>query len=125
MIMDLHLEYLKPNGKMLIMIPNMKGYIGFYKYLVDYNNLKMHNLKCMNLKVFKEFAKRNQLKMNVLTYFGDFPHNVHQKSNLFQKIIVKGHRFVFKNRANRLVNRYPSSCFSSNIVAIFEKNNSI
>lgn len=122
-ILDLHLQYLKPNGRMLIMIPNMKGYIRFYKYVVDYNNLKMHNLKSMNFEVFKRFAKRNQLKIETLTYFGDFPHTVHQKSNWFQKLIIKCHRFIFKNRANHFVKKYPSPYFSSSMVAIFEKNN--
>ncbi len=120
-ILDLHLQYLKPNGKLLIMIPNMRGYIHFYKYLVDYRNLKIHNLKSMNLKVFKAFAKRNSLEVEKLTYFGDFPHTVHQKQNPIQNIISKSHRLLFKKGINQFVNRYPSANFSSSIISIFQK----
>ncbi|WP_418513625.1 methyltransferase domain-containing protein [Corallibacter sp.] len=120
-ILDLHVDYLAPKGRMLIMIPNMRGYIRFYKYLVDYQNLKIHNLKCMKLKVFKDFAQRHDLKVIHLGYFGGFPLGVHQKSNLFQKLIYKGHRLVFKYVANRLLLKKPSRFFSSSIITILEK----
>lgn len=120
-ILDQHVNYLKDDGKLLIMIPNMRGYIKFYKTLVDAENLKIHNLKSMSLKVFRAFAERHNLKINTLTYFGDFPHAVHQKQNLFQKLIFKMHRLFFKRIANGWVNKYPSKHFSSSIIAIFEK----
>src|SRR5690606_13904024 len=120
-ILDLHVDYLKTGGKLYVMIPNMKGYIWLYKYLVDYQNLKVHNLKSMRLKVFKDFAKRHNLKTIELTYFGDFPHGVHQKSNFLQRLILKSNRFLFKKLLNKFINKYPSPYFSSGIVAIFEK----
>lgn len=120
-ILDRHLNYLKKGGKLYVMIPNMKGYIRFYKFLVDYKNLKIHNLESMDLGVFQNFAKRNNLKTIHLSYFGNFPHKIHQKSNFVQKIIFKTHRLVFKNFLNKVVNKYPSKYFSAGIVAIFEK----
>ena len=120
-ILDLHIDYVKKGGRLYIMIPNMKGYIRFYKYLVDYQNLKIHNLKSMSLKVFENFALRNNLKIIHLSYFGDFPHKIHQATNVFQKIIFKTHRLIFKNFLNKFINKYPSKYFSGGIVAIFEK----
>lgn len=120
-ILDLHINYLKKGGKLYVMLPNMKGYIKLYKYLVDYQNLKIHNLKSMHLKVFKDFAQRNDLKIIHLSYFGNFPHTVHQDLNFFQKIVLKTHRLAFKKFLNKIINKYPSKYFSGGIVAIFEK----
>jgi len=120
-IMDMHVTYLSDKGKMLIMIPNMRGYIKFYKYLVDWNNLKTHNLKCMSLNVFKEFSVRNNLKVKYLDYYGGFPLGVHQKLNVFQKLIYKLHRVFFKKIANPYLMEKSSRFFSSSIIAVFEK----
>lgn len=120
-IMDKHLDYLNDNGKILIMIPNMRGYIRFYKWLVDYGNLKIHNLRSMKLKVFKDFAERNNLKVKFLGYYGGFPINVHQKLNSFQKLIFRGHYFMFKRFFNSYLMKNPSRFFSSSIIAVFEK----
>lgn len=100
----------------------MKGYIKFYKYFMDYGNLKLHNSDCMSLKVFKNFAARHQLRIKHLTYFGGFPYNVHQKLNMFQKLIYISHRILFKKILNNLVKKFPSLYFSSSIIAIFEKD---
>lgn len=121
-IMDKHVQYLSDEGRMLIMIPNMKGYIKFYKYLVDWNNLKVHNLKCMNLKVFRDFAERHNLKIKHLGYFGGFPVGVHQKLNVVQKLVYNAHRLVVKKFGNAYLKKHPSRLFSSSIVAVFEKS---
>lgn len=120
-ILDLHVSYLKYGGKMFVTIPNMRGYIKIYKYLVDYKNLKIHNLTCMRLGVFEKFADRHQLKIIKLTYFGGFPYNVHQPLNLIQKVIFKLHWLLFKKYLNKYVTKHPSKYFSSSIIAIFEK----
>lgn len=121
-ILDLHIRYLKSGGKLLIMIPNMRGYIRIYKYMVDHPNLKVHNLKSMSLEVFKGFSLRHSLSVKHLGYFGTFPFNVHQKLNFIQNIIYKSHRILFKKVLNTFVERHPSSFYSSTIIAIFEKS---
>jgi cyclopropane fatty-acyl-phospholipid synthase-like methyltransferase len=120
-ILDQHITYMHDTSKLLIMIPNMRGYIRIYKYFLDYNNMKIHNLKSMHLDVFKSFAERNNLSITYLDYFGNFPLSVHQKLNIFQKIVHKMHRLVFKNWGNKWVSKHPSIYFSSSIMAIFEK----
>lgn len=120
-ILDLHVDYMNDNGRLMVMIPNMKGYVKLYKYMVDIKNLKVHNLKCMRLKVFKDFAKRHNLSILHLDYYGGFPLGVHQKNNFLQKLIFKGHRLIFKYFANDWLKKHPSKYFSSAIVAIFEK----
>ncbi len=120
-VLDKHCLYLKPGGTLFVLIPNMKYYIHFYKYLVDYKNLKIHNLKCMKKSVFQEFGKRNQLETIQIEYFGGFPFSVHQELNFFQKIIFQGHRILSKKLLNPYFDRHPSKFFSSTLVAIYKK----
>jgi 2-polyprenyl-3-methyl-5-hydroxy-6-metoxy-1,4-benzoquinol methylase len=119
-ILDLHAQYLKPGGKMLIMIPNKRYLRQVYGYLCDYKNLKAHNLKSMKLSVFRKFAKRNNLNIETLQYYGGFPFSVHQKQNLFQKVLSKSFRLIFK-KMNPTLMKHPSKYLSASIISIFEK----
>ncbi len=119
-ILDKHCEYLKPGGTLLIMIPNKRWLRKWYGYIVDYDNLKAHNLKCMNFKTFNDFAKRNNLKEIKLTYFGEFQYAVHQKLNFIQDIIKRVVKFIFK-RLNPFLRNHPSKFYSSSIIAIYKK----
>ena len=121
MILDKHVNLLKPGGKLLVMIPNKRYLRKFYGYLCDYENLKAHNLKCMSKYAFREFSKRNNLKIIRLQYFGGFPFQVHQKLNLFQKCIYKSVRIVFKFYINPYLEKSPSKYLSANLIGIFEK----
>lgn len=119
-VMDRHTLYLKDGGTMLIMIPNKRGLRKWYGYLVDYKNLKAHNLKCMTKKTFVNFSKRNSLKLISLEYFNGFPFTVHQKLNFFQKILYIPTRLFFK-KINPLLAKYPSKYYSSSLIAIYKK----
>lgn len=118
-ILDLHLRYLKTDGKLFVMIPNKRYLRKIYGHLCDYNNLKAHNLKSMKLKVFREFAKRNNLKINTLQYYGGFPYSVHQELNIFQNFIYRVTRKICQV-INPILMKHPSKYFSASIIAIFE-----
>ncbi|WP_262733109.1 class I SAM-dependent methyltransferase [Gaetbulibacter sp. NE] len=120
-VMDLHLRYLKPGGRLMVMVPNKRYLRRWYGYLCDYDNLKAHNLKCMKLSVFKAFAKRHNLETKVLQYYGGFPFSVHQKLNVFQRLLFKVTRLLFKKGINPILMKHPSKYFSSTIIAQYEK----
>jgi cyclopropane fatty-acyl-phospholipid synthase-like methyltransferase len=119
-ILDKHSLFLKDGGTMLVMIPNKRWLRKWYGYLVDYKNLKAHNLKCMNKKVFVNYSKRTNLKIICLEYFGGFAFSVHQELNFFQKLIYSATRLLFK-RANPIVSKFPSKYYSSSLIAIYKK----
>lgn len=121
-ILDKHLDYLKPEGKLLVMIPNLRYLRSIYGFMCDYENLKAHNLKSMKSKVFEDFAVRNDLHMKSFNYFGGFPFAVHQKLNLFQYLVYQSFRFSFK-LINPYLIKYPSKYLSAGMVGIFEKPN--
>ncbi len=119
-VLDKHNLYLKQGGTMLVMIPNLTGFRKVYGYLVDYKNLKSHNLKCMNKHTFESFAKRNGLQILTLEYFGGFPFSVHQKLNFFQKIIYRSTRLLFK-KINPYLAKKPSKHYSSSLICVYKK----
>lgn len=121
-ILDRHLKYLKPGGRLLVMVPNKRYFRKIYGYLVDYKNLKAHNLKCMNVRTFKDFSDRNNLEIKRLEYYGGFPFAVHQSLNLGQKLIYKATRLICKYALNPYVSKHPSKYLSAGLIGVFEKS---
>lgn len=119
-ILDAHCKYLAPGGAMLVMIPNKRYLRKWYSYLVDHDNLKLHNLNVMHLSVFEKFASRNNLKANFLGYYGGFNFNVHQKLNFFQKLVHQSFRLFFK-KINPKISKHPGKFYSSTIIGIYSK----
>lgn len=119
-VLDRHVKYLNPGGAMLIMIPNKKYLRKWYGLLVDYKNLKAHNLKCMSLDVFRDFAHRNNMIIKYLGYKGGFAYRVHQDLNIFQKIIYKIARAA-AIILNPFFEAHPHPFYSGSIVGIFQK----
>lgn len=120
-ILDKHTSFLKPGGTMLVMIPNKRWLRKWYGYLVDYKNLKAHNLKCMKKSTFENFSKNSGLKILLLEYYGGFPFSVHQKLNFFQKMIYHPVRFLFK-RINPYLKNHPSKFYSSSLICVLSNN---
>ncbi|KXK28598.1 MAG: type 12 methyltransferase [Bacteroidetes bacterium OLB12] len=119
-VLDKHAAYLKKGGAMMVMIPNKRYFRKWYGYLVDYKNLKAHNLECMHLTLFSDFAKRNGLEVKYLSYYGGFAYRVHQHLALWQRIIYRPVRWV-SIRLNGVLSRNPSKWYSGTIVAIFTR----
>ncbi len=121
-ILDRHVRFMNKGGAMLIIIPNKRYLRKWYGFLVDRENLKAHNLKCMKLKVFREFARRNGLLIKYLSYYGGFAYKVHQELNLFQKIVYKIIRAIALI-LKPFIESHPNSFWSGSIVGIFQKPN--
>jgi 2-polyprenyl-3-methyl-5-hydroxy-6-metoxy-1,4-benzoquinol methylase len=119
-VLDKHVAYLKPGGSLMIMIPNKRYFRQVYGYLVDYENLKAHNLECMHLDVFREFARRNSLSVKYLSYFGGFGFKVHQPLSWIQRPIYAVVRRL-SIRFNKVISDHPSKWLSGTIIAVFSK----
>lgn len=117
-VLDKHAELLSPGGAMLVMIPNKRYLRAIYGNLVDRENQRAHNLKCMSLRVFEEFARRNDLSISFLDYFGGFPYRVHQPLNLLQKAIYHPARFL-SIKLNKVLSNNPTRFWSGTIIGIF------
>lgn len=117
-VLDKHATYLKKGGAMMVMIPNKKYLRKIYGYILDYKNLKAHNLKCMHLNVFEQFANRNNLHINYLSFYGGFAYKVHQPLSIWQRLIYSPVRFL-SLKLRGVLSRHPSKWYSGTIVAVF------
>lgn len=120
-VLDKHVAYLKNGGAMLVMIPNKRYLRKIYGYLLDYKNLKAHNLECMRLNLFEDFAKRHNLKIKYLSYYGGFGFKVHQPLSFLQRLLYKPIRFL-AIKLNGMLTKNPSKWYSGTIIAVFTKN---
>lgn len=119
--MDLHLNYLSDGGSLLLMIPNKNYMRKYYGKFLDKKNLDVHNLNSMHLHVFEDFAKRNNLVINHLSYKGGFAYSVHEPlTKSYKKVAFKVASKIFK-ALNPMLEKHPSKYYSANIIAVFTK----
>lgn len=121
-VLDKHVPLLSEDGVLILTVPNLRNLRKIFGYVFDYRNLKAHNLRAMRMKVFKDFAYRNNLEIKKLMYEGGFQYGVHQKLSLVQRILYKPVRLFFK-KINPVLARHPSSLYSGSIVGVFTPKN--
>ena len=119
-VMDKHANFLKPGGAILLMIPNKRYLRKWYGYLLDYANLKAHNLSSMSLRTFNDFADRKSLNMEYLNYQGGFAYKVHQPLNVLQRMLYHPIRYL-SLKLRPFLSKHPSKYWSGTIIAILSK----
>jgi 2-polyprenyl-3-methyl-5-hydroxy-6-metoxy-1,4-benzoquinol methylase len=65
-----HLQFLKNNGVLLVTIPNFRGINGWIQRIFHVENLKKHNLKCMNISKLKKIMSACNVKTFEVDYVG-------------------------------------------------------
>jgi cyclopropane fatty-acyl-phospholipid synthase-like methyltransferase len=120
LIFKKHGDLLNEGGTMLIMVPNKRYFRKWFDWICDLDNLKIHNTKCMSRKELHALASDNNLQIIVIDYFGVFAFNVHQSLNLFQKVIYKITRIIFR-KLNPYIAAKPNKYFSSVLYGIYKK----
>lgn len=86
-----HVNFLKPDGTLLIIVPNLLGFNGWINRKFDFEVYTKHFLNCMDKNILKESAKSCQLKEIETYYFGKFSIWLENYSNqnLFFRIFFK------------------------------------
>ena len=69
-IIQKHLSLLRPNGHLLITMPNFRGINGLVQRFFDKENLRKHNLKAMDTKKLKNILSEQKVKSYEIGYFG-------------------------------------------------------
>ena len=70
LIVDKHINALKPGGTLILEVPNFSGIQYVLHLLLDRTNLDRHNTDIMNKKFFEDVAKRHNLKLKCLEHTG-------------------------------------------------------
>jgi len=68
-ILSCHLKFMNTNGVLLITLPNFRGINGWLQYLFDPENLAIHNLKVMDIRLLKAALTELGMKYIEVQYY--------------------------------------------------------
>ncbi|HLG35892.1 MAG TPA: class I SAM-dependent methyltransferase [Bacteroidia bacterium] len=122
-----HYELLKPNGILILGVPNLGGiYTPFLKVLAP-EELHAHNLKTMKLRAWNEFEKKFNLKIIFRDYVGGFEpaimHKQEKKSSL-TKVFLRAVKFIAALSYHyplKLLKKYDSGLWSGYLIGVYQK----
>lgn len=127
-VIQLHFEWLKPGGILILGVPNFRGIYYYLQGILDQEILDKHNLSIMNLDFFAQIPNRFNLKPVYLDYIGSFepalPLTKPRLKNPLQ-FMAKGFLWLARRiRKIRALDKVNHPFFSSYILAIYKKNES-
>jgi len=124
-IIKRHIEWLKPDGLLVIGIPNFKGIYKHLQAVLDMSILEKHNLDIMELSYFKNIASEYGLSVKQIGYIGSFepflPIPKPGISDVFQfgvKVFLRVSAYV---RKLRILDHINNRFLSSYILAVYQK----
>lgn len=92
-----HIDFLAPNGYLIITTPNFKGFFQYiYHWLLDKENLNRHVIASMSPKKWRRILESCHLKVIASGYAGHDFWNESKRYNLFYRLINKLTRYLFK-----------------------------
>jgi len=71
-ILARHVQFMKPDGKLFITLPNFKSVNGWVQKTFDRSNYDKHNIRCMDLQLLSNAAHELGLKNVKVGYYGGF-----------------------------------------------------
>lgn len=124
-VVDLHLQWLKPGGTLILGVPNFNGITKNIQRILDQSILDKHNLQIMNLSYFEELGKKHKLEKIAIKYLGSFEPDLpipKYKYGSPLQIIIKILLFVARIiRRFEVFDNFNSPYYSSYILAIYRK----
>jgi SAM-dependent methyltransferase len=125
-IIERHLAWLKPGGRLVLGVPNFNGIYYFMQKILDPEILEKHNLSIMNLNFFKSLEHIFPLKLNHLRHLGSLePSLLLGKKELGKLNIIMVKFFLGMVSAFRkfpIFDKINHPCLSSYILSIYTKN---
>lgn len=127
-VIDLHMQWLKPGGTLILGVPNFRGIYYSLQKLLDRTILDKHNLKIMCPEFFYKLAERNQLEPVVVRYIGSFEPSLlippQGKNSPLQLVVRGGLWLARKVRRLKVFDSINGRFFSSYILAVYKKSES-
>lgn len=125
-VIERHLDWVKPGGKLVLGIPNFNGIYRPIQQILDPSLLDKHNLTIMNLDYFRGLEKILPISLNSARYIGSFEPNLpigKGKPHTIKQILVK----IFLSITSRIrklsfFDKFNHPSISSYIIVVFTKN---
>ncbi len=71
-VIDKHMQLLKPDGYLVVTIPNLSGFNNLLGRLFDEDAIPRHNVSIMRQSVYRQLFNRNDLQTIFCDYYGTF-----------------------------------------------------
>ena len=127
-VIDLHMQWLRPGGTLILGVPNFRGIYYFLQKLLDKTILDKHNLEIMCPEFFYNLAERSQLTPVAVRYIGSFepslPIPSQGKNGALQFMVRGGLWLARKVRRLKVFDSINGRFFSSYILAVYKKSES-
>ena len=124
-VVALHLEWLRPGGRLILGVPNFSGINRFIQLVLDSTLLDKHNLKIMNLEYFNQLSKKHHIDKISVKYLGSFEPDLpiaKYKYGNFSQFLIKSLLFVARIiRRLRVLDKFNAPFYSAYILAVYEK----
>lgn len=125
-VVELHMQWLKPGGVLILGVPNFCGINYFLQRSLDKEILDKHNLDIMNLDYFAKLVDRFNLEPIFIGYIGSFePALPISKLRIENPLQFMTKSFIWMARWIRRIKRFDalnSRLFSSCILALYRKS---
>jgi len=124
-VVEMHLQWLKPGGRLILGVPNFTGITWLIQYVLDKTLLDKHNLKIMNLDYFYRLGEKYKLDKMFINYLGSFepdlPIPKYKYGNPLQLLIKYILSIARILRRFKIFDRFNGRYFSSYILAVYQK----
>lgn len=125
-VVDLHLQWLKPGGVLVLGVPNFRGMYSPIQRVLDNDILEKHNLEIMNLDYFRGLGDRLSLQPVFIDYVGSFEPTLfivgYRFGNPLQ-ILVRALLWIARRiRRWKWFDQFNHRLYSGYILAIYRKS---
>jgi SAM-dependent methyltransferase len=125
-VVERHLRWLKPGGRLVLGVPNFTGIYKLIQAILDQTLLDKHNLSIMNTAYFEALGKKLRLEQDFIGYIGSFEPSLPIArpgyGSLAQNLLKIGIRLAVPLRRLRFFDRVNHPAISSYILAIYRKS---
>jgi SAM-dependent methyltransferase len=125
-VVQLHLEWLKPGGTLVLGVPNFRGIYAPIQQVLDRQILEKHNLGIMSLEYFQGLCVRFPLQPVSIDYVGSFDPTLffadYRFGNPLQILVRTVLWFARRIRRWRWFDQFNHRLYSGYILAIYQKD---
>jgi len=127
LVIEKHLDILKPGGILMIGVPNFSGINYWFLKILAPKLLSIHNIDAMNSEKWKSFEQKFRLETIFKGYIGGFePQNFNRwEEKNFKTFIFKSIAKILTlilSRQFKFLRRFNSKYFSGYLIGIYRKS---
>ena len=114
-VIDKHIDYLEPNGILILSVPNLLGLNGLLQKIIDKETYDTHFLETMDDQNLKRIVSGKNLDIEYINYYGKFClwlEDVDDKPRLIRRLVY------LTNIVGRFLVRFESRMFSPYLIVV-------